>query len=75
MGKWIHSSVYFIWSFQLKNIINTVYFVISFKCDLNLALSINTGCKMGGGNEHPLVHVEEYLDWLGHFSHFLSCFN
>jgi hypothetical protein len=39
MGKWIHSSES---SFWLKNVINIIYLVIPFKCDLNPAVSIIT---------------------------------
>jgi hypothetical protein len=36
----ILQNVVFIWSLWLKNVINTIYFVIQFKCDLNPTVSI-----------------------------------
>jgi hypothetical protein len=54
---WVHGVILqnpvFIWSFWLKNVINTIYFVKPIKCDLNPKVSINTVQKMSGGHGHP----------------------
>jgi len=42
VNAFILQNLVFIWSFHLKYEINTVYLLILFKCDLNLAVNITT---------------------------------